>query len=381
MSFPPSPSLSPPSSLRCWLHLAHLPLPAACWAQIREAGWPMEALFSLDRSGYAEHGIPDALHSLFAARDEERLAHDLAWLDASPAHHVVTWEDEDYPPLLRHILDPPPLLFACGQRRCLRHAQFAIVGSRRPDAYGARAAAGLAGRLSAQGWTITSGLALGVDYQAHRAALDAGGWTIAVLGNGLASIYPRRHRAVAGEIAENGLLLSEFPLRTKPLPAHFPRRNRIISGMSAAVLVVQAARRSGSLITARWAAEQGRDVFAVPGSVHNPLSEGCHALIKQGAKLVERSEDIVEELPDWALPAMPRPRLIPPPPPGAVHPPPRPAQALQELLQQMGCEPVSVDELVELTGLTSEAVSAMLLTLEISGSVAAEPGGRYLRVG
>lgn len=375
MSCPPS--FSP---LCCWLYLARLRLPAACWAQIREAGWSLEALFSLDRAGYAERGIPKALHSLLAARDEQRLADDLAWLEASPTHHVVTWADEDYPPLLRHIPDPPPLLFACGQRRCLRHAQFAIVGSRRPDAYGTRMAAGLASRLSAQGWTITSGLALGVDYQAHRSALDAGGWTIAVLGNGLASVYPRRHRAIAAEIAENGLLLSEFPPKARPLPAHFPRRNRIISGMSVAVLVVQATRRSGSLITARQAAEQGRDVFAVPGSVRNPLSEGCHALIRQGAKLVERSEDIVEELPDWALPARPRSRPLPSPPPAMIHHPPHHHKALQELLQQMGCEPISVDELVEATGLTSETVSAMLLLLEISGSVVAEPGGRYLRV-
>jgi DNA processing protein len=265
------------------------------------------------------------------------------------------------------MADPPMLLYGKGRREMLGQNCLAVVGSRNATPQGEANAEAFAQVLSEAGITIVSGLALGIDAAAHRGGLKGMGSTIAVVGTGLDRVYPARNKALAHEIAENGLLLSEFPLRTISAPGHFPKRNRIISGLSHGVLVVEAALNSGSLITAKLALEQGRDVMAIPGSIHSPLSKGCHALIKQGAKLVESAQDIVEEL---AWPATTT----------GMSAAGRGNVEADPLLQHLGFDPVSLDQLVERSGLTVEALSAKLLTLELEGQVAQLPGGRYQRL-
>jgi DNA processing protein len=291
----------------------------------------------------------------------------LQWAQA-PGHAVVTLADAQYPRLLLEIPDPPPLLYAAGRLELLNRPSLAVVGSRNATAQGARNAEEFARAFSAAGLTIVSGLAAGIDAAAHRGGLAAAGSTIAVLGTGLDNIYPRQNAALAERIAESGLLLSELPLGSAAAAHHFPRRNRLISGLSAGCLVVEAALASGSLITARSAAEQGREVFAVPGSIHSPLSKGCHALIKQGAKLVESAQDVLAELgafrqePDSAPAAA-----------GADQPE-------HPLLAHMGFDPVDVDSLCARCGMPAEQVSAALLRLELEGRVAALDGGAYQRL-
>ena len=242
-----------------------------------------------------------------------------------------------------------------------------IVGSRNATPQGVRDAEAFAHALSDAGLTIVSGLALGIDAAAHRGGLAGAGSSVAVIGTGLDRIYPARNKALAHQLAENGLIVSEFPLGTPPLPGHFPRRNRLISGLSRGVLVVEAAPDSGSLITARVATEQGREVFAVPGSIHSPLARGCHALIKQGAKLVESAADILDEL------AWPQ-RLAPP----RLRVPP---ETLSDpVLEALDGAPAALDVLVQRTGLTLDALSAKLLTLELDGRIASLPGGRYQKI-
>lgn len=306
--------------------------------------------------------------------DESTLQACLEWLD-KPHHHLITCFDPDYPALLKTIHDAPPVLFAAGYRAALTAVQFAIVGSRNPTASGRSIAQEFACELSNTGFSICSGLALGIDYHSHLGALDASGITVAVLGNGLEKIYPARHKKVAEQIMERGLLVSEFPPGTKPVPGNFPRRNRIISGLSTGVLVVEAARRSGSLITARYALEQGRDVFAIPGSIHNPLARGTNYLIKQGAKLVETVADIVEELGttvSWALHSG-----------SMANNSQKHSDKLEDeyeiLLDAMGFDEIGVDELVKSSGLTADAVSSMLLIMELQGLVEPRHGGRYCR--
>ncbi|CBL43632.1 SMF protein [gamma proteobacterium HdN1] len=248
------------------------------------------------RSVVSRHQWP-VLANLLAssAGDQPGVARDLAWL-AEDRHYVVCIDDAAYPVLLRQVRDAPPLLFVHGELASLRMPQLAVVGTRHPTRAGLKDCASFSKHLVGRGLAITSGLALGVDGAAHFAALDAGGVTLAVLAHGMHQIYPARHRVLASRIAETGALISEFPVGVEAQPEYFPRRNRIISGMSLGVLVVEAAIRSGSLITAREAMEQGREVFAIPGSIHSPLARGCHHLIRQGAKLVETGEDIVEDL-------------------------------------------------------------------------------------
>lgn len=297
-----------------------------------------------------------------------------AWLEA-PGNHLVALDDPRYPDLLRQIPDPPPVLYVHGDPELLGNLQLAIVGSRNPSRGGLENARAFASHLAGAGLTITSGLALGIDAEAHRGALAAGGTTIAVTGTGLDRVYPARHHDLAHAIAEHGALVSEFPPGTPPRPAHFPQRNRIISGLALGTLVVEAARRSGSLVTARHALEQGREVFAIPGSIHNPLARGCHALIRQGAKLVETAEDILEELGALAGAAVPEHATrTSPEPPASLDP------EYQRLLDALGHDPVSIDDLVRRSGLTAESVSSMLLILELQGYVAPEAGGRYARI-
>ena len=293
---------------------------------------------------------------------------DLAWF-AQPRRHLLTLTDPDYPPLLRELPDPPVALYVQGERALLNRPQLAIVGSRNPTPAGRANAAAFAQALAGAGLTITSGLALGIDGAAHRAALGTG-TTIAVAGTGLDRVYPPRHRELAHAIANAGAIVSEFPLGTSPRPQNFPVRNRIISGLSLGVLVVEAAQQSGSLITARLAAEQGREVFAIPGSIHSPLARGCHALIRQGAKLVETANDILEELGALAAVAMPAAHEL------------APALAVEEaaLLDHVGYDGAHIDVIVERSGLTPEKVSSMLLTLELRGLIAVAAGGTYQRV-
>ena len=309
-----------------------------------------------------------------AALDSELVAHSvqraLEWA-AQPGHAVVTLSDESYPKLLLEIADPPPLLYACGRLELLQRFALAIVGSRNATQQGLANAEAFARNLSESGLTVVSGLALGIDAAAHRGGLAGPGSTVAVLGTGIDITYPLRNSALAAEIAERGLLLSEFPLGTAPAAQNFPRRNRLISGLARGCLVVEAAVASGSLITARSAAEQGREVFAVPGSIHSPLSKGCHALIKSGAKLVESAEDVLAELSGfrpsgYASTSAPAPRAE--------------RQADGGLLAHMGHDPVDVDSLCSRAGLSAEQVSSELLRLELDGRVAALPGGLYQRL-
>lgn len=301
---------------------------------------------------------------------------DLRWQQEKGCH-IFTMRDSRYPLLLRQIHDAPPLLYVHGDVDLLSAPQVAIVGSRNPSLDGQQNALEFARDLAARGLVITSGLALGIDAAAHRGALDVGGKTIAVAATGLDRVYPARHRDLAREIADQGALVSEFALGTAPQAENFPRRNRVISGLSAGVLVVEAARHSGSLITARYALEQGREVFALPGSIHNPLARGCHALIREGAKLVETSQDVLEEL----GPLVRAPSLQPSATTGAAEE----AESFsldsdyQALLDCIGYDPVSIDTLVERSGLTPEVVSSMLLVLELQDYVGSMAGNRYIR--
>lgn len=297
---------------------------------------------------------------------------DLQWL-TQEQHYLVTWSDATYPPLLREISDPPLALYVLGNREILTRPQIAIVGSRNASPAGKENAHAFARALSNAGLIVTSGLALGIDGAAHRGALDAGGGTIAVCGTGLDRVYPSRHRELAHAIVKSGALVSEFAIGSPPLPGHFPVRNRIISGLSLGVLVVEAALESGSLITARLALEHGREIFAIPGSIHSPLARGCHALVRQGAKLVETANDVIEEL--GALAQWSRTQPPARPVSDKTFPPP-----IQHLLVCLGHDPVTLDALIERSGLTTDAVSSMLVTLELEGVVATMPGGRFQRI-
>jgi DNA processing protein len=296
-----------------------------------------------------------------------------SWLDADAAHDWVALDDARYPQALLQTADPPLLLYTKGRTELLSAPGIAIVGSRNPTPQGADNARAFAEHLGRAGLTIVSGMALGIDGAAHSGALAAGAGTIAVVGTGLDRVYPRAHRALAHQIAERGLLISEFELGTESLAPNFPRRNRIIAGISLGTLVVEAALESGSLITARFAVESGRDVFAIPGSIHSPQSRGCHALIKQGAKLVDDVRDVLEEL-RW-------PSVVSGPAPAAAVGVNDDATdvAPDPLLAAMGYDPVDLDQLQARTGWPTAQMSARLLELELQGHVARLPGGRYQR--
>jgi DNA processing protein len=296
------------------------------------------------------------------------------WLAADLAHDWVALDDPRYPQALLQTADPPLLLYTMGRCELLNTPSVAIVGSRNPTPQGAENARAFAEHLGRAGLTIVSGMALGIDGAAHSGALAAGAGTIAVVGTGLDRVYPRAHRALAHQIAERGLIVSEFELGTESLAGNFPQRNRIIAGLSLGTLVVEAAVESGSLITARFAVEAGRDVFAIPGSIHSPQSRGCHALIKQGAKLVDDARDVLEEL-RW-LPSEPRGSGAP----SASQATPE-VTASDPLLAAMGYDPVDLDQLQARTGWPTAQLSARLLELELQGHVARLPGGRYQRSG
>ena len=320
------------------------------------------------------------------ARTEEE---DLARLRSLGAR-LIGARDPEMPPRLQAIPDAPAVLFLLGDPGVLSAPQIAIVGSRRATPAGAGIARRLAGELAARGVVVTSGLAQGIDAEAHRGALDAGGRTVAVLGSALDRVYPAGHRSLAERIAGQGALVSEFPFGAPPAPWNFPWRNRLISGLSLGVLVVEAAERSGSLVTARLAADQGREVFAVPGSILNPLTAGCHRLLRDGAKLVERVEDVLEELPSderdalasGAPGARPNRGESGPGPDGEGEGKRAPAPGTDEaaVLDRLDYEPTGVEALARRAGLTPEQAYPILLTLELGGSVRRDPAGRYVRV-
>ncbi len=347
-------------------------------------GTPEAAVHAPARQ-WRELGLPESV--CHATPDIEKCDAIHAWLAASDTHHLIGRNDPGFPERLRELPDAPAALFCRGRVASLHDPQLAIVGSRTPTAGGRQNAFAFAEHLAAQGLTITSGLALGVDSAAHRGALSAGGVTVAVLGSGPDRIYPPENEALAEEIvAGGGLVVSEWLPGTGPKRGHFPRRNRLISGLSQGVLVVEASLKSGSLITARLAGEQARDVFAIPGSIHNPLARGCHQLIREGAKLVETGRDVLEELAP-ALDAY----LSPPTPradrndsgtdaSGEASADPAPVDPDQQrILDLLGYDPQPADRLIEASGLTAAEVSSILLMLELAGQVATLPGGLYAR--
>jgi DNA processing protein len=340
------------------------------------------SLASAPVAALRETGLSDRWIQALKAPARDTLAADYAWLQGDN-HHLVTWGSQAYPPLLAEIPAAPLALFVRGDPGLLSMPQLAMVGARNPTHTGRETAHSFAAHLTGCGLTITSGLANGIDAASHRGALARGGTTIAVCGTGLDSIYPRAHVELAEQIAAEGALVSEFPLGTPATKANFPRRNRVISGLSVGTLVVEAALQSGSLITARCAVDQGREVFAIPGSIHNPLSRGCHRLIRQGAKLVETADDIFEELralTDALRPSGLKRRTTAQTQSerSAASAPPL-DKGYEILLDALGFEPTGVDLLVVRTGLRADEVASMLLILELEGHVLAHPGGLYVR--
>ena len=315
--------------------------------------------------------VSDALASrINQGIQTEEIQSTLDWLEKDNTH-IVTLADTSYPQRLLQISNPPAILYAIGNTHWLNQPSIAMVGSRNATPQGEKNAENFAENLCEQGLCVVSGMALGIDGAAHRGTLKSSGGTIAVVGTGLDVVYPAKHRELAHQIALRGLIISEFPLGTPSKAQNFPRRNRIISGLSLGCLVVEANINSGSMITARLATEQGREVFAIPGSIHSPVSKGCHRLIKQGAKLVESSEDILEELKN----------LLPEYSPlGSMAQMGQTIPETNTLLACMGFDAISFEPLLEATGLTTEALSSMLTLLELEGKITTLAGGNYQRL-
>jgi len=329
--------------------------------------WPaLDEMFALSSQELIESGLPAQLAHNISAFDMRQVDADLHWQDAAPQNHLITWADKAYPALLKEIHDPPPVIYAIGDLAAFAQPTVAMVGTRKPSVTGSETAWQFARDLSQAGVTVVSGLALGIDAAAHSGCLTEKGRTIAVMGTGVDRVYPFRHQALAKKIADNGLLISEFPLKTSPSAGHFPRRNRIISGLSLITLVVEAAVKSGSLITARLALEQNRDVLAIPGSILNPQARGCHSLLQQGAKLVSSVQDVLDEL---SIPVMPMRRE-------ESHV--EVAMEGKNLVQCIGFEVTSVDQIIERSGFSVNHVVCDLAELELQGMVQSVPGG-YMR--
>jgi DNA processing protein len=342
----------------------------------RLAGHPegLAALLDSGAAGLAGLGVPRDAARTLSGPAPEWLPAALEWL-AQPGHDLLTLADADYPALLKLIPGAPVALFLRGRRELLADPHFAIVGSRNPTPQGAENARAFADYLAGCGLVICSGLASGIDAAAHEGALAAGAPTTAVLGCGPDRAYPAANAGLAQRIAAQGLVISEYLPGTRPLKEHFPQRNRLISGLSLGVLVVEAARRSGSLITARLAGDQGREVFAIPGSIHNPLARGCHQLIRQGAVLVETAADILAEIGPLAGIS-----TQPAPPRGPARDTAQESDAdYDKLLEALAHDPCGVDALAARTGLTAAEVSSMMLILELQGAVESLPGGRFAR--
>ena len=362
-----------PGELSAWLRLVETPgLGRSSLRRLLAAFGEPRAIFERTPSDWTRVLGPQG--ALALARPPEHLDALLTqtrqWLLDDERRSLLLLGDPDYPPALLETADPPLLMYLWGRRELLSRPMLAIVGSRNATPQGLDHALTFARTFSEVGHCVVSGLALGIDAAAHEGALSAAGSTIAVLGTGLDEIYPRRHAALAQRIADRGLLMSEYALGTPALAPHFPVRNRIIAGLAEGCLVIEAALHSGSLIAARLAGEAGREVFAIPGSIHSPLSRGCHALIRQGAKLVESAGDVLEELPRHSgLPQGQAPAL-PDEPPALAG-----ASEHQRLLSAMADEPVSLDALQARGGWPTEQLQALLLDLELDGLIARLPGG------
>ena len=357
---------------RAWLILANAFVTAREYAGLVERFGPATKIVQQSASELRDAGLGQAKCDAVTSPDSELVQRGLAWL-GDDTHHLIHCDSDTMPVLLRQIAAPPLLLYVNGNPECLHLPALAIVGSRNPTQAGIRNSGGFAGHLGAAGFTIVSGLAQGIDTAAHRGALQAEAYTVAVLGHGIDRVYPACNRDLAHEIAAAGALVSEYPLGTAPARQHFPERNRIISGLSFGTLVVEAARRSGSLITARLSAEQGREVFALPGSIHNPLARGCHQLLRDGAKLVETAADIVAELAPVTGHVMQNSMES-----TSTATTPEVADEHYPILRKyLGHDPVTVDVLADQSGLTIEQVSSMLLILELHGEVESLSGGRY----
>lgn len=373
------------NNLRHWLALSHVPNlgPVRIHALLDVFESPTEIL-NAGKSVWIDAGLSEKLIQDLSNPNWEKVEADLLWAQQDNAH-ILTLDDARYPDLLKSIPDAPPILYVLGQVEILKLPQLAIVGSRNPTHAGKEIAHDFASYLVSMGLTVTSGMALGIDAAAHQGALDckaaSKGFTVAVTGTGLDRVYPSKNRELAHKIAENGVLVSEYAPGTPPLPGNFPRRNRIISGLSMGTLVVEAALQSGSLITARLAGEQGREVFAIPGSIHHSLAKGCHVLIRQGAKLVESAEHILEELGGFAQMVQKQGSESP----SSEHDPDTEKtdtllnvdDEYQQVLKCVDYEPTSVDKVVERSGLTADAVCSMLLVLELQGYITALSGGYY----
>ena len=376
----PGPSPLAESDVRCWLAVGRA---GACngHAVLRtlEAFGSIGGLFEAGARELAALGFSRSAIARIRAMDWSAVGRDRDVLDHLGAG-IVPIGTERYPARLAAIASPPPVLYCRGNPEVLGHPQLAVVGARAATRGGRERARAFARTLAECGLVVTSGLARGIDAAAHRGALDAGAPSVAILATGPDRIYPRSNAGLAGELIETGAVITERAPGTPPRPENFPRRNRLISGLCLGVLVVEASLRSGSLITARLAADEGREVFAIPGSVDNPLSRGCHALIRDGAKLVESVVDVIEELAH----------------PGGLQGPPASSEpaasddsadtgggsggSARRVLDAVGHDPVTIDRLVEHTGLTPDRLSSILLSLELDGRLDALPGGRYVRV-
>jgi len=361
-----------------WLRLSRAPALDAqvLWSALASAGTAQQ-LLSFSSHERALLGLPPRLEAYLRSAASQPSAAECRWLD-HPRHHLLASVDPRFPPLLADAPACPLALFVDGEISALQQPQLAVVGTRNPTPQGRENARDFAASLVQSCLAVTSGLAAGIDAEAHRGTLGAAGTTVAVLGTGIDLVYPPSHRALSEAIAASGALVSEFALGSPARAAHFPQRNRLIAGLSLGTLVVEAALRSGSLITARLAVDLGREVFAVPGSIHNPMSKGCHQLIKQGAKLTENAADIVDELgfsaslADRGTGAAAALR--------ALSPSPGMDKDHKILLDALGFDPADRDTLVLRTGFKPEAVSSILLILELEGYVQAAPGGCYSRV-
>ena len=364
------------TDLNLWLWLNHIPgLGNAAFCQLLAKFGSPEGIFSAKLNQLREIVNDEIAQKISKGVNVDAIAPTLKWLEKDNVH-LITLADSTYPQKLLEVSNPPALLFAIGHLHWLNHPTIAMVGSRSPTPQGEKNAEDFAKSLCEQGLCVVSGMALGIDGAAHRGALNANGATIAVVGTGLDIVYPARHRDLAHKIAERGLILSEFPLGTPSKAQNFPRRNRLISGLSLGCLVVEANIESGSLITARLAAEQGREIFAIPGSIHSPVTKGCHQLIKQGAKLVESVQDILEEI-NWANIANSLPSISPSGLLGDLAP-----NSLQvnTALDLMGFDAMSFEQLRTSTRLTTEALSAMLMLLELENKIKSLAGGHYQRL-
>ena len=346
-------------SSRSWLILAHAYLRVGELDALLDLHGTVDEIVGLPVSRLKDAGLADGKCEAIVSPDGRAIDAALRWLDHE-AHRLVAWGEDDYPEVLTQIPGPPLLLYVNGDLDALHLPGIAIVGSRNPTDGGMRNAREFARHLAGRGFVVVSGMAQGIDTAAHQGALDAGGRTVAVLGTGIDRVYPARNRKLAHAIAGAGALVSEYPLGAAPERRHFPERNRLISGLCLGTLVVEAARRSGSLITARLAADQGREVFALPGSIHSPLSRGCHELIRQGAKLAETADDILAELG-----------------PLTAHMQQATGNEYSGLRKLLSHDPIGIDELEKRSGLTIDQLSSMLLILELHGEVESLSGGRY----